>query len=355
MRTFRPVQQRKARRGFTLIELLVVISIIATLAALILPAVQNARAAARRTECANNQRQLTIAFMNFASRFNGRLPELTATTPNPTGGVVLRSWVINILADLDQSAIERSIKDGTFETAYPNGVSLKALQCPVDANNFSVRGGLSYAVNCGYTTVALYPTLSTTWDQNAYLIGYSGAPAAATHAANAQAAHAAGVFLADSALSTTASLPADTFRPSIDYVSNGDGTSNTILFCENTQSKNWHKPAGVADIGFVVPVVDAGGTSDITVPYTAARSALTLVDEVADAARSVEALPGQNKIAPRGAAPRPNGDHQGITIYGMVDGSVKQISDGINEGIYLRLVTSDGQRFGQTVIGDEAY
>jgi prepilin-type N-terminal cleavage/methylation domain-containing protein len=63
----------RSRRGFTLIELLVVIAIIAVLIALLLPAVQQAREAARRTQCKNNLKQLGLAIFNYESTYT-RLP-----------------------------------------------------------------------------------------------------------------------------------------------------------------------------------------------------------------------------------------------------------------------------------------
>ena len=129
-------------RGFTLIELLVVIAIIAVLIALLLPAVQQAREAARRTQCKNNLKQLGLAMHGYHDTVN-RLPALFID-PNAWG------WNTMLLPYLDQGPLYNNLSGtagkttaGTAATGFsahmasftpPNGLStvLPMLRCPSD-------------------------------------------------------------------------------------------------------------------------------------------------------------------------------------------------------------------------------
>jgi prepilin-type N-terminal cleavage/methylation domain-containing protein/prepilin-type processing-associated H-X9-DG protein len=94
---------RLRKRGFTLIELLVVIAIIAILIALLLPAVQQAREAARRTQCRNNIKQLAIGCHNYHET-HGCFPLNYATwrKSHPRDGNS-SSWMVNVLPFIDQA------------------------------------------------------------------------------------------------------------------------------------------------------------------------------------------------------------------------------------------------------------
>lgn len=158
-----PATKQLAPSGFTLVELLVVIAIIGILVALLLPAVQAAREAARRMQCQNKIRQLALAMHNFESS-NGRFPP---SIKLGKGSEQYRwSPQARILPYLEEGAIFDAID---FDLSYSDPVNsingalirtlrIDALLCPnerrdesrIDSSTGNPRDyPLNYAVNCG--------------------------------------------------------------------------------------------------------------------------------------------------------------------------------------------------------------
>lgn len=358
------LNQKPARRGFTLIELLVVISIIATLMALILPAIQNARAAARTLECKNNLKNITLAAHNFSAA-RKKLPALGIYTAPPTSGpaVGLRSWVVELLPYMDRKDIaDRWNNNLPWDDASTTPVSnfdmgannIKVLACPDDQSASGVAGGLSYVANNGYFR---YIANVTTARSNRWVIANLNWNLGPANTAafpdrdkpEADAQRDTGVFWSDygtASLADANGLSREKQRNSQTIDGVYDGGGQTIMFTENVNaggSGSWADPLWT-NVGFayVMPAVNVTANTQYRSPTPYSTTAGVF-----------ENLPNKLKLGPeandsaqirRVTAAAPNSAHPGGVNVGYVDGSVGFISDNIAVDVYARLVTPSGAR-----------
>jgi prepilin-type N-terminal cleavage/methylation domain-containing protein len=145
-----------SRRAFTLIELLVVIAIIAILIALLLPAVQQAREAARRTQCRNNLHQLGLALHNYHDTHSTFPPGYVQGAYN---AAPFHTWVTMVLPFVDESALYNSYNFSCGATSDAGGAylanttttqqALQQFRCPSDAGiSGNSQRGLTNYVGC---------------------------------------------------------------------------------------------------------------------------------------------------------------------------------------------------------------
>ena len=157
------IKSESLRRGFTLVELLVVIAIIGILIGMLLPAVQQVREAARRTDCMNRLRQIGLASHNFESTYSafptagGAVDQYWSESTESVHGYENASWMYQILPFIEQNPMyDLRRTDGLL-----NGISalpVATFNCPSRSARFA---------NMGWTTFALgdYAGVMASWNK----------------------------------------------------------------------------------------------------------------------------------------------------------------------------------------------
>jgi prepilin-type N-terminal cleavage/methylation domain-containing protein/prepilin-type processing-associated H-X9-DG protein len=222
---------RNAPSGFTLIELLVVIAIIGVLIALLLPAVQSAREAARRSQCTNNLKQLALGAMNYEDA-NKCLPPGSMTITGPLGGTAGRenfSCFVRLSPFIEQQNVYNSINQDLHYLISANvtaaGVMVSTYICPSDqgVDNVPINAA-SYGVAAAgnfMQSFTSYGGMQGPWSLRVRTP--DGNPTGSGNQFPQRKANMLGLIFNQS---------------SVSIGSIRDGTSNTIMFAERSHARS---------------------------------------------------------------------------------------------------------------------
>jgi prepilin-type N-terminal cleavage/methylation domain-containing protein/prepilin-type processing-associated H-X9-DG protein len=253
------MSQRSSRMGMTLVELLVVIAIIGVLVALLLPAVQAAREAARRTQCANNLKQLGLAVLNYESTHK-TLPTSTAYD-DPVDDPVLptadpaaqtgKGWILNSLPFLEQQSLFESFASnggfsGRMGSGNGNGMGGAAggIQRPACLPFMKVK--LS-AVRCPSDTSDRTSSQQYQWSNiEVTLTSYKGV-IGDTRMGSGSSIHTGSMPDCHRTRNCNGLFWRHSYLTPVRLANITDGTSNTLAIGEDVPKYNWHSGAFYAN------------------------------------------------------------------------------------------------------------
>lgn len=311
-------QRRRVRSGFTLVELLVVIAIIGILAGLLMPAVQAAREAARRTQCINNLSQLGVAALVFETG-RGRFP---GWREGLAGKEV--TWATMLLPNLDQQGVYDVWNDSatSFNDARLRPF-VKSFRCPSDSAPDDQNPHNSYIANAGYLPAALAAAPVVQVEGQFDGVFVNGAPAPAVPLNNA--------------------VTIGPGRINMSHLK--DGASNTMLFSESMLAGYWSY--GGSDNKYANGIFSNGSNLMCFMYYSDSGQD---ADMPAAGAVPAEAKINGNKKTTlswstmKNVDVHPSSNHSGGVVVVFADRHTAFLRDTVEYRVYQQLLTLDSTR-----------